>query len=57
MSQAGDVHSTLPAHACEPLHVTSQAHDVPQLTSLHVLMPVQLTLHLPLPHWMPSHAL
>jgi hypothetical protein len=40
-----------------PMHDTSHAHELPHDTVLHVLGPVQLTSHLPVPHWTPSHAL
>jgi hypothetical protein len=33
--------------------VTSHAHDAPQNTSWHELLPAQLTLHAPVPHVMP----
>jgi hypothetical protein len=55
MSHAADVHVTSPAHELGPLHVTSHAHELLHATSLHDSWAVQLTLHLPVPHWIPSH--
>ncbi len=47
---ASDVHWIVSVQLCEPVHVTSHAHELLHATARHELGPEQLTSHGPRPH-------
>lgn len=49
------MHRTASHEATPGVHFTSHPHDGLQLTLRHEFVPLQITSHLPLPHWRSRH--